>query len=90
MELWHGRGNEIAQNRNKKELKDISNENMGGKNLPDAYISGSGGSIRLNQEDIELMKKYNIPIIEIDREKYIELAQKSQQKTDETEKIEER
>ena len=88
MEYGYGRGNEIAQDRNKKELKNISNENMGGKNLPDAYISG--GTITLNQEDIELMKKYNIPIIEIDRKKYIELPQKSQQKTDETEKIEER
>ena len=85
-----GHLNEVAQNRNKKEFKNISNENMGGKILPDAYLYRNGGSILLNKEDIEIMRKYNIPIIEIDREIYIKLAQQSQEKTDETEKIEER
>lgn len=85
-----GLTNEIAQNRNLKKLEDINNKNMGGKNLPDAYYGGEGGSIQLNKEDIEIMKKYNIPIIKIDREAYIKLAQQSQEKTNKTEKIEER
>ena len=36
------------------------------------------------------MRKYNIPIIEIDREAYIKLEQQSQEKKAENKKIEER
>ena len=65
--------NEVAQNRNIKKNKNINNENMGGKILPDAYC----GPINvLTQEDIEIMKKYNIPIIEIDKKCYMKPVQK--------------
>ena len=46
---------------------------MGGKILPDAYYGSSDG---LTQEDIEIMKKYNIPIIEIDEKYYKKPDQK--------------
>lgn len=65
--------NEVAQNRNIKRNENINNENMGGKILPDAYYGSSDG---LTQEDIEIMKKYNIPIIEIDKECYMKPVQK--------------
>lgn len=65
--------NEVAQNRNIKKNENINNENMGGKILPDAYCGGIDG---LTQEDIEIMKKYNIPIIEIDKKCYMKPVQK--------------
>lgn len=61
--------NEIAQYRRYRDHKDISNENRGGKFLPDFIMNPSS-------EEIEIMKKYNIPILEIDREKYRELEER--------------
>ena len=69
----HGYGNEVAQNRNMKRNENVNNENMGGKILPDAYCGFIG---ELTQEDIEIMKKYNIPIIHIDERYYTEPVQK--------------
>ena len=54
---------------------------MGGKILPDAFLGYD--STCLSQEDIDIMKKYNIPIIYIDREAYIEIAQNKENNKDE-------
>ena len=70
--LNHGHRNEVAQNRNLKRNANINNKNMGGKILPDAFWGYDSNC--LSQEDIDIMKKYNIPIIYIDREAYIEIA----------------
>ena len=69
----HGYSNEVAQNRNIKKNENVNNESMGGKILPDAYC---GELSDLTQEDIEIMKKYNIPIIYIDAQYYTEQVQK--------------
>lgn len=81
--VLHGYKNEVAQNRNIKKNENVNNENMGGKILPDAYCGSIG---ELTQEDIEIMKKYNIPIIYIDKKYYTEPVQK--ENTSENKKIE--
>ena len=80
--------NEIAQNRNIKDNDKICNDNMGGKNLPDAVYGHA------KKEDIEIMKKYNIPIIVVDKQAYLrkvlEKQQKEEQKKVERQKQEEK
>ncbi len=76
-----GLHNEIAQNRNIKDNDKIGNDNMGGKNLPDAVWE------QAKEEDIEIMKKYNIPIIVVDTQAYLQKALEKQQK-EEQKKVE--
>ncbi len=73
--------NEIAQNRNIKDNDKICNDNMGGKNLPDAVYGDA------RKEDIEIMKKYNIPIIVVDKQAYLQKVLEKQQK-EEQKKVE--
>ncbi|MFR2534906.1 MAG: hypothetical protein ACLS95_06750 [Clostridia bacterium] len=63
--------NEVAQYRRKRNHEDITNENIGGKFLPD-FIIGP------NTKDREFMKKYNIPILEINYDIYKQLAEEKQ------------
>lgn len=64
--------NEAAFYRRYRNASKIKNENLGGKRMPDFFIPGMGGP---SEEDIEYMKKFDIPILEIheiEREKKVE------------------
>ena len=74
--------NEIAQYRRYRNHKNISKQNRGGKFLPDFVIEQS-------PEDIEIMRKYNIPILEIDREVYSQL-EKQKKDTKNRKKLEQK
>ena len=71
--IEQGKINEIAQFRRHRKHEEISNKNRGGKFLPDFIVNPS-------EEDIKVMKEYNIPILEIDSEVYKKLAEQKEQK----------
>ena len=60
-------GNEVAFYRRYLDKNKITNENLGGKRLPDFIVGGYGG---MTDETYSILKKYNIGILIIHDEKY--------------------
>lgn len=60
--------NEVAQNRRYQDHEKITNENHGGRVIPDAY--GVYPNLKLSEEEISFCKKYKIPVFVLHSEKY--------------------
>ena len=69
--------NEVSFHRRLRNHDNISNDNLGGKILPDVFITDTENCM-LNMEDTDFLKKHNIPIVYINQKKYKELQQKQE------------
>jgi len=73
-------GNEVAIYRRLREHSNISNENAGGRRLPDLYRVGKNIEISmLDDETKEFLRENDIPIVYIDFERYSEINRQNQQ-----------
>ena len=67
-------GNEVAINRRFQNHKNVTNENRGGRVIPDAYEIISEHT--LTEEEIEFCQKYKVPVFVIHRDAYRKEEQK--------------
>ena len=62
--------NEVAIYRRHRNHRNRENEKLGGRNIPDFWIGD------VTPENEEILRKYNIPVLVIHLEKYLELKEK--------------
>lgn len=73
--------NEVAIYRRHRNHKNRKNEKLGGRNIPDFWIGD------VTPENAEILRKYNIPVLVIHLEKYLEPEEK-QNRSMENDKLE--
>lgn len=72
------KGNEVAIYRRYRDHEQISNDNLGGKILPDVLITNEENH-KFTPETFEFLKKHNIPVVYINSKKYKDIEKNKQQ-----------
>ena len=82
----NNKGNEVAINRRIRNHENISNDNLGGKILPDVLITNEEKHY-LDPETLKFLKQHNIPVVYINGEKYKDMEKNQEQNKEKMEEI---